>query len=167
MACCPLAWQMWTICGESSWDGYTEKRLNGCRARVNPVANVKIKNNLLAITLILTALPLSVRVSREVVEQVCFVLGQNFGAGTERPEVSQTSWIIRPRLILNFSAWSHRNALCRDPSPCVSPTSSFCITQHAAISLPHTSARRSSSPFPHDHLLSRSYRPRIHHPHTR
>jgi len=54
---------------------------------VNPAANIKIKNNLLAITLVLTALPASVRVSKEVVEHFCLVLGQYFGAGTERPEV--------------------------------------------------------------------------------
>ena len=52
------------------------------------MANIKIKNNLLAITLVLTALPGSVRVSKDVVEQACFVIGQFFGAGAERPEVS-------------------------------------------------------------------------------
>lgn len=58
------------------------------RARVTPVANLKIKNNLLTITLVLTSLPGSVKVSRAVVEQVGYVIGQYLGAGVERPEVS-------------------------------------------------------------------------------
>lgn len=68
-----------------------EPSLTLCRARVNSVANVKIKNNLLALTLVLTALPPSVRVSKEVVERISFVLGQFFAAGTERPEVGQSN----------------------------------------------------------------------------
>lgn len=55
---------------------------------MTPVANLKIKNNLLTITLILTTLPASVKVSRAVVEQVGYVIGQYLGAGVERPEVS-------------------------------------------------------------------------------
>lgn len=58
------------------------------RARVNPVANVKIRSNLLAITLIITTLPARVKVSKAVVEQICYVIGQYLGVGTERPEVS-------------------------------------------------------------------------------
>jgi hypothetical protein len=58
------------------------------RARVTPVASLKIKNNLLAITLVLTSLPGSVKISKPVVEQVGYVIGQYLGAGVERPEVS-------------------------------------------------------------------------------
>ena len=86
------------ICGEILPRTITSTELTFCRARVNPVANVKIKNNLLAITLVLTVLPLSVRVSKEAVEEVCFVLGQYFGAGIERAEVSQGFGKIRQAL---------------------------------------------------------------------
>lgn len=55
---------------------------------MTPVANLKIKNNLLSITLILTSLPGSVKISKAVVEQVGYVIGQYLGAGVERPEVS-------------------------------------------------------------------------------
>jgi hypothetical protein len=55
---------------------------------VTSVANLKIKNNLLSITLILTSLPSSVKISKAVVEQVGYVIGQYLGAGIERPEVS-------------------------------------------------------------------------------
>ena len=58
------------------------------RARVNPVASTKIKNNLLAMTLVLTSLPTSVKVSKDTVEQCGYVVGQYLGAGQERPEVS-------------------------------------------------------------------------------
>jgi hypothetical protein len=57
---------------------------------VNAVANVKIKSNLLAITLIITTLPSRVAVSKAVVEQFCYVIGQYLGAGAERPEVSNS-----------------------------------------------------------------------------
>lgn len=58
------------------------------RTRVNPVANIIIKNNLLAVTLILTALPADLKVSRNLVESVGYTIGQYLGAGIERPEVS-------------------------------------------------------------------------------
>ena len=62
-----------------------------CRTRVNPVANIKIKNNLLAITLVLTSLPSSVTVSKIVVEEICYAIGQNLSAGVERPELGMTA----------------------------------------------------------------------------
>ena len=55
---------------------------------MTPVASLKIKNNLLAITLVLTSLPGSVKISKPVVEQVGYVIGQYLGAGVERLEVS-------------------------------------------------------------------------------
>jgi hypothetical protein len=55
---------------------------------VNPVASLKIKNNLLALTLVLTSLPGSITVSKAVVEQVAYVIGQYLGATSDRPEVS-------------------------------------------------------------------------------
>lgn len=55
---------------------------------MNPVANLKIKNNLLAITLVLTSLPGGIKVSKAVIEQVAYVVGQYLGAAAERPEVS-------------------------------------------------------------------------------
>ena len=58
------------------------------RARVNPVASLKIKNNLLALTLVLTSLPGSVTVSKAAVEQVAYVIGQYLGAASDRPQVS-------------------------------------------------------------------------------
>lgn len=58
------------------------------RARVNPVASLKIKNNLLALTLVFTSLPGSIQVSKAVVEQVAYVIGQYLGAAADRPEVS-------------------------------------------------------------------------------
>ena len=58
---------------------------------MNPVANIKIKNNLLAMTLILTSLPPSLTVSRVVVESICYTIGQYLGASTERPELGLTA----------------------------------------------------------------------------
>lgn len=59
------------------------------RTRVNPVASLKIKNNLLALTLVLTSLPGSITVSKAAVEQVAYVIGQYLGAASDRPEVSR------------------------------------------------------------------------------
>jgi hypothetical protein len=42
---------------------------------------------MLAITLVLTSLPGSVMVSKAVIEQVGYVVGQYLGVGIERPEV--------------------------------------------------------------------------------
>lgn len=55
---------------------------------MNPVASLKIKNNLLALTLVLTSLPGSIQVSKAVIEQVAYVIGQYLGASSDRPEVS-------------------------------------------------------------------------------
>jgi hypothetical protein len=55
---------------------------------VTPIASLKIKNNLLAMTLVLTSLPGSVKISAPVIEQVGYVIGQYLGAGVERPEVN-------------------------------------------------------------------------------
>lgn len=61
------------------------------RTRVNPVASIKIKNNLLAITLILTTLPPSVQVSKPLIEQIGSTLSQYFGVAVERPELGLTA----------------------------------------------------------------------------
>ncbi|EIW68556.1 hypothetical protein TREMEDRAFT_74089 [Tremella mesenterica DSM 1558] len=61
------------------------------RTRVNPVANTKIKNNLLAMTLVLTSLPTNVKLSRDVLEQVGYVMGQYLGVGADRPELGLTA----------------------------------------------------------------------------
>lgn len=60
------------------------------RTRVNPVASVKIKNNLLALVLVLSTLPLGVEVSKPVVEQICSDIGRYMGAAKERPELGLT-----------------------------------------------------------------------------
>jgi HEAT repeat protein len=60
------------------------------RSRVNPVANIKIKNNLLALVLVLTALPLSVKVSKPVVEQIASDIGRYLSVGNDRPELGLT-----------------------------------------------------------------------------
>lgn len=65
--------------------------IDDMRTRVNPVANIKIKNNLLAVTLILTALPADLKVSRNLVESVGYTIGQYLGAGIERPELGLTA----------------------------------------------------------------------------
>ncbi|OCF33994.1 clathrin-coated vesicle protein [Kwoniella heveanensis BCC8398] len=65
--------------------------IDDMRARVNPVANVKIKNNLLALTLVLTALPSGTKVSRTLLESVGYTIGQYFGAASERPELGLTA----------------------------------------------------------------------------
>lgn len=58
---------------------------------MNSVANVKIKNNLLAMVLIATSIPLSVQVSKLVIEQMCSDIGRYMGAGDERPELGLTA----------------------------------------------------------------------------
>ncbi|KAL1408350.1 hypothetical protein Q8F55_005159 [Vanrija albida] len=66
------------------------KNIDDVRTRVNPAASIKIKNNLLALTLILTTLPPSVRVSKVVIEQIAIDLGRYMGAAAERPELGLT-----------------------------------------------------------------------------
>lgn len=104
-------------------DGF---RTNG-RTRVNTVANVKIKNNLLAITLIFTSLPPSLKVSKVVIEEICYAIGQNFGAASDRPELGLTaihcaSTLLQASLRVSPSSFS--------ASPAPSP-----ILQHIALHL--------------------------------
>lgn len=73
------------------------------RARVTPIASLKIKNNLLTITLVLTSLPGSVRISKAVIEQVGYVTGQYLGAGVERPEVSGCLLNVEQKLIYSLA----------------------------------------------------------------
>lgn len=54
------------------------------------MASIKIKNNLLALVLILTALPLSARVSKPVVEQIASDIGRYMSTSSERPELGLT-----------------------------------------------------------------------------
>ena len=97
-------------------------------------------------TLVLTALPSSVRVSKDVVEQVCFVLGQYFGAGIERPEVSQRSAWIQQALMRRLSKLGLTAMHCGTsillaslrplPSPLPkTPPSPSAVLQHAALHL--------------------------------
>ena len=55
------------------------------RGRAGLVAATKVKNNLLAITLLFTALPADVPVSRAVIERTCNIIGQKL---SEEDEVS-------------------------------------------------------------------------------
>ena len=59
------------------------------RTRVTPMASIKIKNNLLAITLVLTALPPAIKISKVLVEELCYSISQNFNA-SDRPELGLT-----------------------------------------------------------------------------
>ncbi|WRT65221.1 uncharacterized protein IL334_002164 [Kwoniella shivajii] len=110
--------------------------LGGClaniddmRARVNPVANVKIKNNLLAITLVLTSLPAGVKVSKTLVEAVGHTMGQYLGAGTERPELGLTAIHCSSTLLIA--------SLRLLPSPLGpnSPPEPSLVLQHVALNL--------------------------------
>ena len=74
------------IGGTSTFDRTVHGLLSGCltniddmRAREGQVATTKIKNNMLACVLVLTTLPASVQISRPVVEQVCYSIGQHLG----------------------------------------------------------------------------------------
>lgn len=61
-----------------------------CRTRVNPVASVKIKNNLLAVTLLLTTLSPSTQISKPLIEQVGYTLTQYLNSA-DRPELGLTA----------------------------------------------------------------------------
>ena len=98
------------------------------RTRVNSVANVKIKNNLLALTLVLTSLPPSLTVSKVVIEQICYTIGQYLGASTERPELGLTALHCTSTL-LSASLRPVPSGLANSP-PAPSP-----ILQHAALHL--------------------------------
>ncbi|WVQ76597.1 hypothetical protein IAR50_006269 [Cryptococcus sp. DSM 104548] len=65
--------------------------IDDMRSRVNPVSSLKIKNNLLAISLILTALPSSIKVSKNIVEATASAIGNHLGAAIERPELGLTA----------------------------------------------------------------------------
>ncbi|WWD21891.1 hypothetical protein CI109_106379 [Kwoniella shandongensis] len=99
------------------------------RARVNPVANVKIKNNLLAITLVLTTLPGDFKVSKSVVEGVGYTIGQYLGASSERPELGLTA-IHCASTLLAASLRPLPSPLGPNSPPAPSP-----VLQHAALHL--------------------------------
>ncbi|KIR34945.1 clathrin-coated vesicle protein [Cryptococcus deuterogattii MMRL2647] len=99
------------------------------RARVNPVANIKIKNNLLAVTLILTALPTGLKVSRNLVESVGYTIGQYLGAGIERPELGLTA-IHCASTILSASLRLLPSPLGPNSPPAPSP-----VLQHSTLHL--------------------------------
>lgn len=61
------------------------------RSRVTSAANVKIKNNLLALTLILTTLPTTVPLSRPLVESVADTVAAHLGSNADRPELGLTA----------------------------------------------------------------------------
>ncbi|ORX36130.1 armadillo-type protein [Kockovaella imperatae] len=92
------------------------------RTRVNPVANIKIKNNLLAMTLILTSLPPSLSVSRVVIESICYTIGQYLGSASERAELGLTAVHCTSTLLTA----SLRPTSSGKPSP---------ILQHASLNL--------------------------------
>lgn len=66
--------------------------IDDMRTRVNPVANIKIKNNMLALVLILTSLPLGVPVSKPVIEQAVADMARYMSPASmaERPELGLT-----------------------------------------------------------------------------
>ncbi|WVQ83814.1 hypothetical protein IAT38_005958 [Cryptococcus sp. DSM 104549] len=99
------------------------------RARVNPVASVKIKNNLLAITLVLTTLPAGLKISRNLVESVGYTIGQYLDAGAERPELGLTA-IHCASTILSASLRPLPSPLGPNSPPAPSP-----VLQHAALHL--------------------------------
>jgi len=94
---------------------------------VNAVANVKIKNNLLAITLVFTSLPPSIRVSKVLIEEISYAIGQNLGAGSDRPELGMTA-IHCATTLLQASLRTSPTSLSSTPVP--SP-----ILQHVALHL--------------------------------
>ncbi|CAK9780383.1 putative clathrin-coated vesicle protein [Cutaneotrichosporon oleaginosum] len=66
--------------------------IDDMRSRVNAIANIKIKNNMLALVLILTTLPLGVPVSKPVIEQTVSDMARYMtpAAMAERPELGLT-----------------------------------------------------------------------------
>lgn len=61
--------------------------VGGVRGRTGPVALSKVKNNLLALVLILTGLPEDIRVGRSVVERTCEIIGQKLSADEDEVSV--------------------------------------------------------------------------------
>lgn len=94
---------------------------------MNAIANVKIKNNLLAITLVFTSLPPSVKVSKVVIEEICYAIGQNLSAASDRPELGLTA-IHCATTLLQASLRVSPSSLSSTPIP--SP-----VLQHVALSL--------------------------------
>ncbi|WWD08143.1 hypothetical protein V865_006254 [Kwoniella europaea PYCC6329] len=110
--------------------------LGGClaniddmRTRVNTASNIKIKNNLLATTLVLTTLPSGIKVSKNLIESVAYTIGQYLGAGTERPELGLTA-IHCSSTLLTASLRLLPSPLGPNSPPAPSP-----ILQHAALNL--------------------------------
>ena len=97
------------------------------RTRVNSVANIKIKNNLLAITLIFTSMPPSVKVSKVLIEEICYAIGQNLSAGVDRPELGLTA-VHCATTLLQASLRVSPTSLSSTPVP--SP-----VLQHVALNL--------------------------------
>lgn len=97
------------------------------RTRVNTVANIKIKNNLLALTLVFTSLPPSIKVSKVVIEEICYAIGQNLSAASDRPELGLTA-IHCATTLLQASLRVSSSSLSSIPIP--SP-----VLQHVALSL--------------------------------
>ncbi|WVW78983.1 hypothetical protein I302_100946 [Kwoniella bestiolae CBS 10118] len=99
------------------------------RARVNTASNIKIKNNLLALTLVLTTLPAGIKVSRNLVESVAYTIGQYLGAGAERPELGLTA--------IHCSSTLLSASLRLLPSPLGpnSPSAPSPILQHVTLNL--------------------------------
>ncbi|WWC87367.1 uncharacterized protein L201_002256 [Kwoniella dendrophila CBS 6074] len=109
--------------------GASLANIDDMRARVNPIANVKIKNNLLAITLILTTLPAGLKLSKNLVESIGYTIGQYLGAGTERPELGLTA-IHCASTLLTASLRQLPSPLGPNSPPVPSP-----ILQHVALNL--------------------------------
>lgn len=124
------------------------------RTRVNPVANIIIKNNLLAVTLILTALPADLKVSRNLVESVGYTIGQYLGAGIERPEVSSCFYQAERWILTAVNvARSHRNPLCVHHTSRIPATSSLpSRPQFSTSSLASAATRYSPSTPSYDNL---------------
>ena len=114
------SWVEWTVRQQAHVFYY--------RTRVNTVANIKIKNNLLALTLILTSLPPSLTVSKVVIEQICYTIGQYLDASTERPELGFTALHCTSTLLSASLRPVPSNLASSSPAP--SP-----ILQHAALHL--------------------------------
>jgi hypothetical protein len=82
---------------------------------------------LLAITLIFTSLPPSIKVSKVLIEEVCYAIGQNLSAGVDRPELGLTA-IHCATTLLQASLRVSPTALSSSPVP--SP-----VLQHVALHL--------------------------------
>jgi hypothetical protein len=127
MAFCQLVWRMSTTCGQLTRLKIVNAFSLTLRTRVNPVANVKIKNNLLAITLVFTSLPPSVTVSKIVIEEICYAIGQNLSAAVDRPELGLTA-IHCATTLLQASLRVASSTVSSTPIPSA-------VLQHIALNL--------------------------------